>query len=174
MFDKLYEGIIQFLEYFYLFNFVKPYEMGMHYRKGKFLRVVEPGMWWRWPIIDLIEVHTVTTTTLSIPTQSLTTADDKQIVVKSMVKYKIADIKSFYLNINDPVDAISDTTQAIIKEQIINKTWNECRDNNLDNEITKKLRTQVRKWGFDVECVTITDLGLIRSYRLFNEAIKND
>lgn len=170
--EAIINGILAFIEYFFLFNFVKPYEAAIHYRCGKVRRVVGPGMWWRLPIIDLIEVHQITTTTLSIPAQSLITKDKKQIVAKSMVKYNISDIKDFYLNVADPVDAISDVTQGIIKEQVMNRTWDECTDNQLDNVITRKVRNEVKKWGFDVEKVTLTDIGLIKSFRLFNEQIQ--
>ena len=44
---------------------------------------------------------------------------------------------------------------------------------NIDNEITKKLRIEVKKWGINVEKVTLTDIGLISSIRLFNENIIN-
>ena len=155
------------------FYTVKQYEMGVILRGGKFLRVTNPGFHFKIPFFDDVIKSVVVVTTLTIPVQSITTKDNKDVVIKSVVKYTIDDIKSFTLNVYDAIDAISDTTQAIIKEQITTKTWEQCRNPNVDNEITKKLRTEVKRWGINIEKVTLTDIGIIRSIRLFNENIIN-
>ena len=147
--------------------------MGVILRGGKFLRVTNPGFHFKIPFFDDVIKSVVVVTTLTIPVQSITTKDNKDVVIKSVVKYTIDDIKSFTLNVYDAIDAISDTTQAIIKEQITTKTWEQCRNPNVDNEITKKLRTEVKRWGINIEKVTLTDIGIIRSIRLFNENIIN-
>lgn len=169
MFDKLIEFILNIIEDALPVFFVKEYDRGVFFRAGRFRRVINPGAVFKIPFIDKVEVTSVVTTTLSIPAQSITTSDGKQAVVKSVVKYKIVDVKAFYLNVYDAVDAISDTTQAIIKEQITSRTWQECTDNELDKTITKKVRIEVRYWGIDVDKVTLTDIGVITSLRLFNE-----
>lgn len=174
MLDKLIEFFLNLIEDLLPIFFVKEYNRGVMFRMGKYRRVVSPGPVWKIPFLDKIESTCVVTTTLSIPTQSITTADGKQVVVKSMVKFKVADVKAFYLNVTGTVDAISDTTQSIIKEQIASKTWIECTDKELDNTITKKVRTQVKNWGIDVDKVTLTDMGIIRSLRLFNETSTKD
>ena len=147
--------------------------MGVILRGGKFLKVINPGFHFKIPFFDDVLKSVVVVTTLTIPVQSITTKDNKDVVVKSVVKYTIDDIKAFILNVYDAIDAISDTTQAIIKEQITTKTWEQCRNPNVDNEITKKLRVEVKKWGINIEKVTLTDIGIIRSIRLFNENIIN-
>lgn len=174
MLDKLIDFFLNLIEDILPITFVKEYDRGVVFRAGKYRSTLEPGPWWKIPFIDKVETTCVTTTTINVPTQSLTTSDQKQIVVKAVVKYKITDIKAFYLNVQDAKDAISDTTQAIIKERITGKTWMECADNQMDNDITKKVRGAVKHWGIEIEKVTLTDIGLIRSLRLFNETIAKD
>lgn len=169
MFDKLVDFLLNFIEDVLPLVIVKEYDRGVHFRGGKFLKVVEAGICWKIPFLDKVETRTVVTTTLSIPTQSLTTKDGLQIVAKGVVKYSISSIKDVILEVYDPVDAISDTTQAIIKEQITGRTWDEVKDNETDNTITKKVRVEVKKWGINIEKVTLTDIGIIKSLRLFNE-----
>lgn len=169
MFDKLVDFILSIIYDVMPVFFVKEYDRGVLLRCGKFHRVVNPGLCWKIPFFDKIETKTVVTTTLSIPTQSLTTKDQKSIVAKTVVKYNIVDIQKFILDVWDGYDAISDTTQAIVKELIMEKTWEECLDNELDNTITKKVRAAVKQWGIEIEKVTLTDLGIIRSIRLFND-----
>ena len=169
MLDKLIEFLLNIIEDIMPVFFVKQYNNGILLRMGKFVRVVKPGVVFKIPFLDKIEVVTIVTTTLSVPTQSVITKDKKQLVVKSVVKYKIADVELFMLNVYDSTDAISDITQAIIKEQISLRTFEECTDNDFDNTVTKKLRVEMKKWGIEVDRVTLTDIGQIKSLRLFNE-----
>ena len=171
--EKILEFLLSIINDVLPFYTVKQYEMGVILRGGKFLRVTNPGFHFKIPFFDDVIKSVVVVTTLTIPVQSITTKDNKDVVIKSVVKYTIDDIKSFTLNVYDAIDAISDTTQAIIKEQITTKTWEQCRNPNVDNEITKKLRTEVKRWGINIEKVTLTDIGIIRSIRLFNENIIN-
>lgn len=169
MLDRLIDFLLNVLEDVLPVYFVKQYDNGILLRMGKFVRVVKPGVVYKIPFIDKIETSTVVTTTLSVPTQSVITLDRKNLVVKAVVKYKISDVELFLLNVYDAADAISDITQAIVKEQISSKTFDECIQNDFDNTVTKKLRVEVKKWGIEVDRVTLTDIGQIKSLRLFNE-----
>ena len=52
-------------------------------------------------------------------------------------------------------------------------TLEECTDTELDNTLTKKVRVEAKKWGVEVQQVTLTDLAPIRSYRLINDNFLN-
>lgn len=174
MFDKLIEFIIGIIDKVMPFWIVKQFDNGILLRFGKYRKTLLPGFYWKIPFIDDIITHHVVTALMSIPVQSLTTKDGRQIVVKAVVKYKVDDVKPLLLDVWDATDAISDVTQSIIKKQIHIRTWQECNDEDVDNEITKKLRIEVRKWGLSVDSVTMTDMGLTPSLRLFNEQIKKE
>lgn len=173
MFDKLIEFLLGTLEDLLPIFIVTQYNKAVVFRAGKFHKVADAGLHWKIPFFDKPDERTIITTTLTIPAQSITTKDGKQLVVKAMVRYNISDIKTLVLTIFDPIDAISDTTQGIIKEQITSREWSECSDNELDNTITKKVRSTVKHWGIEIEKVTLTDMGAIKSLRLFNESIFN-
>ncbi len=169
MFDKLIEFLLNIIEDILPVFFVKQYDNGILLRMGKFKKIVHPGVVFKIPFLDKVETTTIVTTTLSVATQSVVTKDEKQLVVKSVVKYKVSDVELFMLNVYDATDAIADITQAIIKEQIAQRNFKECIENDFDNTVTKKLRVEVRKWGIEVDRVTLTDIGQIKSLRLFNE-----
>lgn len=173
MFDKLVDFLLSIIYDLLPLFFVKEYNKAVIMRCGKFHRVGEPGLNWKIPFFEMYDVKTVVTTTLTIPTQSLTTKDNKKIVAKAVVKYNIFDIKKFILDVYDGYDAIGDTAQGIVKEAIMEREWSECLDNRLDNHITIKLRAAVKQWGIEVEKVTLTDLSVMNSLRLFNEQIMN-
>jgi hypothetical protein len=60
-----------------------------------------------------------------------------------------------------------DTTQGIIKETIETMMWEELTG--VDDIITEKTKEMVEKWGIEIERVTLTDLGLVRTYRLMSD-----
>lgn len=176
MLDRLIEFLTSVLDKVMPFWIVKQWQGAVRLRGGKYISTLGPGFYIKWPFLDEIYVTHVVTTTLSTPAQSLTTKDGKQIVTKGVVKYKVNDVTLYLLKIYDSKDAISDTSQGIVKEQITLRDWKDCNDNNFDNEVTKKIRIEVKKWGIDIEKYTTTNMGLIPSVRLFNEleTLKND
>lgn len=174
MFDKLIDFIIGIIDKFIPFWIVKQTNNAVLLRFGKYKKILQPGFYWKWPFADEIISHHVMTALLSIPVQSLTTKDGQQIVVKAVVKYKVDDVKPLLLEIWDSTDAISDVTQSIVKKQIHMRTWQQCNDDDIDNEITKKLRVEIKKWGISIENVTMTDMGITPSIRLFNEQVKKE
>lgn len=168
------ESFINLLTYFgkelFPIFIVNQFENAIKLSGGRYTnKIYEAGWYWKYPFYD--EVLTVTTilTTLSIPTQSLVTIDNKSITVKGVVKYKIDNVEAFLLEIYDATDAISDTAQGIIAKECTKRTWEEIRNEDIDNEITKKLRLAVKKWGVHIENVTLSDKTESTVLRIFNE-----
>lgn len=173
MFDKLIEIITNWWLQLTPVIIIRDYEGAVLLRFGKFHCVLEPGLHFKIPLFDEVIDHHVVVTTLSLDAQSLYTLDKQNIVVKGLIKYKIADVKTFLLEVYDAQDALSDMSSSIIKNVIMSMTLDECTDSELDNTLTKKVRVEARKWGVEVQQVTLTDLAPIRSYRLINDNFLN-
>ena len=152
---------------------VPVYEEAVLLRVGKFLKILKPGLHFKIPLFDEVISQHVVVTTISLAAQSLYTKDRQNIVCKGVIKYKISDVKVFLLEVYDAQDAISDMTLSIIKKIITSASLDECIDPEIDNLLTKKVRVEARKWGVDVQQVTLTDLAPIRSYRLINDNFLN-
>jgi regulator of protease activity HflC (stomatin/prohibitin superfamily) len=173
MFDKLIDLLITWIKEIIPFVIIPSYEEGVVMRGGKFNKLIKCGVHFKIPFYDDVLTQHIVMTTLSLPAQSLYTIDNQIIVVKGVVKYKISDTKTFLLEVYDAKDAISDMTQSIIKNIITSKTMKECLREDIDNLLTKKSRVEVRKWGVDVQQVTLTDLAPIRSFRIINDSTTN-
>ncbi len=174
MFDRLIDVITEWWAYFMPAIIIPNYEEAVLLRNGKFIKVLGPGFHVKLPIFDEVISHHVVVTTLSLPAQSLYTKDKQNIVVKGVVKYKISDVKIFLLEVFDAQDALADMTQSIIKNIIITTSIEECLDLELDNILTKKVRVEARKWGVEIQQVTLTDIAPIRSYRIINDSVLNN
>jgi len=173
MFDKLIDVLLEWWNHVLPFIIFRDYEQAVLLRFGRFSRVLLPGIHFKIPFFDEVLDQHFVVTTLSLDAQSLYTLDKQNIVVKGVIKYKIADVKTFLLEVYDAQDALSDMAQSIIKNVIMSMTMEECTDSELDNTLTKKVRVEARKWGVDVQQVTLTDLAPIRSYRLINDNFLN-
>jgi regulator of protease activity HflC (stomatin/prohibitin superfamily) len=174
MFDRLIDVITEWWAYLMPAIIIPNYEEAVLLRNGKFVKVLGPGFHVKLPIFDEVISQHVVVTTLSLPAQSLYTKDKQNIVVKGVVKYKIADVKIFLLEVFDAQDALADMTQSIIKNIIITTSIEECLDLELDNILTKKVRVEARKWGVEIQQVTLTDIAPIRSYRIINDSVLNN
>lgn len=152
---------------------VPVYEEAVLLRVGKFLKILKPGLHFKIPLFDEVISQHVVVTTISLAAQSLYTKDKQNIVCKGVIKYRIADVKIFLLEVYDAQDAISDMTLSIIKKIITSASLEECIDPEIDNLLTKKVRVEARKWGVDVQQVTLTDIAPIRSFRLINDTVVN-
>lgn len=173
MFDKLIEILSHWWYQIIPFIIVRDYEEAVLLRFGRFHSVLKPGIHLKLPFFDEVIDQHVVVTTLSLDAQSLYTKDKQNIVVKGLIKYKIADVKTFLLEVYDAQDALSDMSQSIIKNVIMSMTLEECTDTELDNTLSKKVRVEARKWGVEVQQVTLTDLAPIRSFRLINDNFTN-
>jgi len=93
--------------------------------------------------------------------------------VKGVIKYRIADVKTFLLEVFDAQDALADMTQSIIKNIVISSSLEQCIDPEMDNLLTKKVRVEAKKWGVEIQQVTLTDIAPIRSFRIINDTVIN-
>jgi len=173
MFDKLIDLLTQWWLELSPAIIIRDYEEAVLLRLGKYKKNLYPGLYFKIPIVDEVIVQHVVVTTLSLSAQSLYTKDKQNIVVKGVIKYKIADVKTFLLEVFDAQDAISDMSQSIIKNVIMSMTLDECTDVELDNTLTKKMRVEAKKWGVEIQQVTLTDLAPIKSFRILNDTITN-
>lgn len=168
MFDKLIDFLIEFLDKSLPFFVINQYDEGVLLRRGLFVKQVTGGIYFKIPFLDEVISQTVVMTTMQLPAQSLYTKDKKHIVVKAIIKYSVEDVKTLLLESFDAVDAISDTTQGIIKDEIMDLNLSEITKDT-DKTITAKAKKEARRWGIKIDRVTFTNLGEIKSIRLFNE-----
>jgi len=150
---------------------VEAYENGVVLRLGRYHRTLTPGFHWKIPLAERYIGTNVVVTTLNLGSQSLTTRDGKGVVVSAIVKYHIADVSKFLLEVNDAADAIADVAMAGIR-QVVNRTAWEEFDGDTDAAMEALVRDEVRRWGIEIEPggLVLTDLQICRSIRhLFSD-----
>ena len=172
MFDKLIDLVVTFIHDILPFKIEDQWESGVHLKTGKFHRTVYPGLNWKVPFFDKIWVTPVITQTVNLSPQTLTTLDERSVVLTSIVRYHVVNVHSFLLNVMHANDVLVDTTQGIIRDMVENTNWEDLVD--LTNIVTPAVNDEVSKWGIQVEAVKFPDLGEIKTYRIMGDsATKN-
>lgn len=169
MFDKLFELLKVLWNDVVPYYIINEFESACILRWGKFHRVSDAGIFWKLPFGDYVYAYHVRTQTTHLTPQTLTTKDKKSVVIKAIVRYNIYDVQAYTLQVYDAHDALCDTTQGIIASIVKNYDWDKVLEG-IEVEITEKVNAAVTEWGIEVEKVTLSDQGEIRTIRLINTA----
>jgi len=170
MFDKLIDFLMQFMEDIVPFKVINEWEKGVFLRFGKCIKVVDSGLKFKIPFVDKIWVTPVITQTIHLQPQTLTTLDEKNIVLKSILRYHIHDVNKFLLNVMNASDVLVDTTQGIIRDTVEGYNWEDLYE--VNNYLKNQVMCIVEDWGITIEMVTITDLGIIQTFRIMSDSHK--
>ena len=167
MFDKLVQLIERFGYQMMPFVIIEEWNAGVHLRFGKWIKTLYAGIHFKIPFFDSIIECPVITQSVNLPSQTLTTLDGQSIVLKAIIRYKVNNVRTYLLGVMHANDVLIDTTQGIIRDVVEMTKWDNLID--VNTQITNEVKEYVVKWGIEVEAVTITDLGLVKSFRIFGD-----
>jgi regulator of protease activity HflC (stomatin/prohibitin superfamily) len=167
MLDKLVDLLVRFGMDMLPFVIVEQWNEGVQLRCGKFIKVLYPGIHFKIPFFDSVIECPVITQSVNLPSQTLTTLDEQGIVLKSIIRYRVSNIQTYLLSVMHANDVLIDTTQGMIRDVVELTTWEDLVD--VNETITDKVKEYVVRWGIEVEAVTITDLGIVKSFRIFGD-----
>ncbi len=167
MFDKLIEIINRFWKDLLPFVIIEEWNEAIHLRFGLYNKNLKPGIHFKFPMIDGIIETPVITQSVNLPAQTLTTLDEQGIVLKAILRYHITDVKKYLLSVMHANDVLIDTTQGMIRDVVEITNWEDLV--NVNQTITNEVKQYVKKWGIGVEAVTVTDLGIVKTFRIFGD-----
>ena len=167
MLDKLVEFLIRFGNQLMPWVIIEEWNGAVHLRFGKWIKTLPPGLHFKIPFFDSIIECPVITQSINLPSQTLTTLDEQSIALKSIIRYRVSNVRTYLLKVMHATDVLVDTTQGMIRDIVEVTTWEELVD--VNHQITNEVKEFVVKWGIEVEAVTITDLGIVKSFRIFGD-----
>ena len=174
MLEWLAELIEQVWEDLKLWEIVYEYDDGIILRFGKFSRRTHTGINWKWPFIEDILTETAVTTTMPLRAQSLTTNDGKAVVISSIVKYQIKDVKPYKLDIWDSADVLRDVTMGAIKDVISVTPLDRLLEQAVEKQVLDQVRKEVNPYGFKIQDITFVDCAMVKSLRLISNPDEYD
>jgi regulator of protease activity HflC (stomatin/prohibitin superfamily) len=175
--DSAFAWIGQLMEWLGAFvprlKIIRRTHAGVKFVGGSKVVELKPGLHFYWPFTTEVEVMPVVRQTHNLVTQTLTTKDDKTVIVGAVVIYEINDVVSAKSENWDIDDTVSDVTQlAVVK---IVGTWNltdlraELTDK-VENELSIETRRQLKPFGVKVIRCGISDFAPCRVIRVINDA----
>jgi len=168
MFDKIFDFISLFWDVITPAFIIDQTEHGIIKRLGIFNREAPPGLRWKWFFIESYESESTLITTLGLNSQTLTTKDNKSIVISAIIKYRIQDVKTYLLTVYEPEDVLADVTMGEIQKQV--KKTDYIGLLKVERKILPKVRKAVKDYGVIIEGITFIDIGAVKSIRLIQDA----
>lgn len=169
MFDRLIDLFLQSIVFFVPFVVVDAFERAVVLRFGVHHRTLEPGFHWIIPFnVERVIADNVVPRTANLQAQSLTTADDHQIVVGGVVTSEIFDIETAILGVEGVDHALQDSCYGAISLMVAASTYAEVRAEGFSHELTKACRRQAKNFGINILRVQLSDLTRSTTLRLLN------
>ncbi len=170
MIEKLISIITNIWEFFIPFIVINEFEGGVVLKLGHYNRTLGTGLHWFIPFGIEVVISTETAiTTMGLRAQTLTTLDQQTIVISSIIKYEIKNVKPYLLEIRDEEDVLSDVTLGTIKRIVNNTNYQSILTNNIEKLVLQSVRNDVNKYGFKVHNIIFADMGKIKTLRLITD-----
>lgn len=117
-----------------------------------------------WPLVTECEIVPIKRQTTNLDAQYLDTADGRTVGVSGILVYEISDVVALLTKTYDYEDTIRDLALATIKTVVIGRSMEALRANSadMDRELTRTLRSELRRFGVRTIRVTLSDIAPCR------------
>jgi regulator of protease activity HflC (stomatin/prohibitin superfamily) len=160
--------VLKFLPRFLVLN---QDEGGLFLRCGKYKKTIGAGVYFLLPIVDEIVDYMVAATTLDTSTQSVTTADKRDLLISWSATYLIHNPKVAFLETDDIQAQIQSSLSQRLLGYINQNEYQYLRATKIVAYMTSESFKQEFKeeWGIDIQGFYLKDLALHRIFRLVNQ-----
>lgn len=170
MLDSITNFILSSLGFFQFFTVVDVYERGIVLRFGKYHRSLGAGFHFIVPFyIDQTMTHETVLTTRNMGYQTLTTKDDIDIVLSSVVSYKIFNVKALLLEVEEAETVLEDIITGIITNAVLTSNYDKIISKKFTDKLTAEIAAQANAFGIDVTKFFFVDLASIKTIRLITD-----
>lgn len=138
-------------------------------RMGKFLRVLDSGIHFLIPLLDVIAYkHSTKELAFNITKQTAITKDNVQINIDGVVYIRVHDPEKASYEIEDPFFALSTLAQTTMRSEIgkisLDTTFAERQ--NLNHAIVEGLEKVANAWGISIRRYEIRDIAVPEQIKL--------
>ena len=169
MFDRLIDLLLQFIDKFAFLCIVQDFERVVVLRLGRYNRTLEPGLHPMWPLAEEAYTENIVPRTYDLNAQSLTTVDNKCVVVSGVVTARVSDVRKAVLEVEHVEDAVKDACVAEIGDAVRSVTWETLQTPAFQERLTKVCRARAFRWGIEIMRIQLSDVAPSRAIRLFHD-----
>ncbi|WP_119393342.1 FtsH protease activity modulator HflK [Salinibius halmophilus] len=129
-------------------------ERGVVLRLGKFQTVQQPGLKFKAPIIDTVEIVNVTQLREYSYRSTMLTKDENIVDVRMSIQYNVEDPKAFALNVRSPSMSLEQSAESALRHEVGSRNLEEVLVSGrvgLAEEVDKRLRSFMETYGTGVQ-----------------------
>jgi len=137
-------------------------ERGVVMRFGKYQKTIMPGLSFNPYLIDTVEVERVTAIreyTASGNDSMMLTRDENIVLIPLIVQYNISDIRSFVINVNDPVLTLEEATDSAIRHVVGSTAMENALSDGrqqMTSQVRERLQTYLDSYGTGINVIAVT------------------
>lgn len=139
---------------------VKPYEQGIYMRLGRYVRVLNQGVNWVAPLINVVIKVDLRTQVLDVPRQEVITKDNSPTNVDAIIYIKVVDPTKAFFQVTNYRTATIYLAQTTLRSIIGDMELDEILSNRqkINLHLRDVLDEATDKWGVKVEGVEIREV----------------
>ena len=139
---------------------IRPWEVGIYIRLGRFVGILRPGLHWVPPFISTVHRIDLRTQVVDVPRQEVITRDNSPVVVDAVVYYRVVDPKKAFFEVEDYRMAVVALAQTTLRSVIGDMELDEILYNRaaINARLRSILDEATDKWGVRVESVEIREV----------------
>ena len=146
---------------------VQPWESCLRVRLGKHVALLAPGVYWRIPYVDQAFRQSVRLRIAHLPTQTVTTTDNRSLTIGATLGYHIENIQVLYNNVHNAEGSIVNLACEAIARVATTLPTAELTAVNVADAATARLRLE--PFGLGATRIRITDFAFVRTYRIIQD-----
>jgi hypothetical protein len=137
------------------------------------LAVLGPGLHIYWPLFSVFIEYMIKRQTAPLPTQVITTTDNRQVAVAGVLTYDIFDLALAVGETHDTDDTIKDVGATCLYDALADHSYDELRamqGRRLHSTLRNEARNELKKYGVNVIAFRLTTFAETRVYRLIQSS----
>lgn len=137
---------------------INTYERGVMLTLGKNPKPIEPGVVFKFPLIQEIFTTPIMPDTISPSSVNVTTADGKTISVRVAIEYEITDAQKWLIGVTDATTNLADLTRGFVADYLTDINWEEVVQKRTRTEIKNKLNRKCQEFGCKINLLMFTEV----------------
>ena len=148
---------------------------GVKFVGGNVPKILGPGTHWYWPWHTMFQAYPTVRQTDELRSQTLTTADDKVIMVAGLITYEVFDLTPLLVETFDAATLVKERSLAGVHDACCRMSWEELKAEQRKGTLNTKLKNAVKRelqdYGVAVLEVSLTDLAPTRVLKVMQSVI---
>ncbi len=151
------------------------YEKGLLFRKGKLIKVLEPGRYWYLPSRTAIQKVDIRLKSVSIPSQEVLSADNVALKITLAAQYAVSDPIIAVTKVESYAAALYLTLQLTLRELIGDAKVDEvtAKRKEIGTKILELASAKVQEYGLTLQSADVKDITFPGDLKkIFSQVVK--